>query len=148
MKSIFQIKMFSGTGGIVLHLCKPLWCLPWWESGNVPSASAVHLLHVTWSVWKKSDLTQIRSWKKGGVFKITFSEICGCFSLMVHLGLTSGNFSKLSYIEESEITLVKFLKPISLSACIDLNISCFRHFEQWVQLVQLITQNHHQDNCP
>ena len=56
---------------------------------------------------------------------LTFSEICGCFSLMAHLDLTSDNFSKLSYSVESEITLVNFLKPISLFARIDLSTSCF-----------------------
>jgi len=138
MKSIFQTKTFSGTGGIVLHLCKSLWCLPWWESWNVLSASAIMLLEV---YEKNQTLHKYVVGKREGF--LTFSEICGCFSWMAYLDLTSGNFSKLSYSVESEITSVNFIKPISLFARIDLRASCFRHFEQWVYRVMSSSKYSH-----
>ena len=111
--------------GLVRQLEHPVWF------GCPPVAKLFD-----WSVWRKSDLTQICSWKRrGGVFN-NFSEICGCFPLISHLNLTSGNFSKLSYSVESEIPSVNFLKSVSLFARIGLATSCFGYLEWWIHWVR------------
>ena len=104
---ILQIKKFSETGGLFLFFAFLQISLTsdlLWDSWNVLSGCAVRC-SVTWlKSIKKSDFTCIVGNWEGGVL-ITFSGICGS-SYLICQNLTKGNFSKLSYNVESDITSV------------------------------------------
>lgn len=134
MKNTFQIKKFSGTGSIVFSISANLSNV----RQNILSGLAVHLLpSYLIEVYEENQTLHKYVVGKGEEeFLITFSEICGCFPLISHLNLTSGNFSKLSHSVESEITSVNLLKSVSLFARVGLATSCFGHLEWWIDWVR------------
>lgn len=130
MKNTFQIKEFSGTGSIVF-LSLQISLMSGLVRQNILSGLAVHLLpSYLIEVYEENQTLHKYVVGKGEEeFLITFSEICGCFPLISHLNLTSGNVSKLSYSVESEITSVNF-------AHVGLATSCFGHLERWIDWVR------------
>ena len=55
-----------------------------------------------WSLWRKSDLTQLCTWKRRSIL-IVLAENCEYSPLILHENSTSGSFLKVSCNVESEI---------------------------------------------